>query len=102
MRLVNVADAKINLSRLVEAIESGAEQEVIITRSGKPAARIVALATKQPIELDPSLQALAEFDAGNEEIIELFENSKIFPDKMLSEAYIGKVSKNAVQRNSDK
>ena len=86
MRLVNVADVKTNLSRLVEAIESGAEQEVIITRSGKPAARIVALAKRQSIEVNSSLQALAEFDAGNEEIIELFENSKIFPDDMLSEA----------------
>jgi antitoxin (DNA-binding transcriptional repressor) of toxin-antitoxin stability system len=86
MRSVNIIDAETNLSRLVEAIESGAEQEVIITRAGKPAARIVALATTQPIELDPPLQALAEFNAGNEDIIELFENSKIFPDDMLSEA----------------
>lgn len=91
MSVVTMVDAKSNLSRLVEAIESGAEQEVIITRSGKPAARIVALATGEPIEVDPSLQALAEFDAGNEEIIELFENSKIFPDDMLSEAEIGLV-----------
>jgi len=86
MRSVNIIDAKTNLSRLVEAIESGAEQEVIITRAGKPAARIVALVKQQPIELDPSFHALAEFDTENEEIIELFENSKIFPDDMLSEA----------------
>jgi prevent-host-death family protein len=83
MSVFTIADVKSNLSRLVEAVESGAEQEVIIMRSGKPAARIVALAKGQRIEPD---QSLAEFDAGSEDIIELFETSKIFPDDMLSEA----------------
>ena len=35
--------AKNTLSKLVDAVESGAEQEVIIARNGKPAARLVPL-----------------------------------------------------------
>jgi antitoxin (DNA-binding transcriptional repressor) of toxin-antitoxin stability system len=43
MTIVNMHQAKTNLSRYVEAIESGVEQEVIIARNGKPAARLVAV-----------------------------------------------------------
>lgn len=43
MTIVNMLDAKSNLSRLVEALESGAEHEIIIARNGKPAARLVPI-----------------------------------------------------------
>jgi antitoxin (DNA-binding transcriptional repressor) of toxin-antitoxin stability system len=43
MSMVNITEAKSSLSRLVEAIESGAESEIIIARNGKPAARLVPL-----------------------------------------------------------
>jgi antitoxin (DNA-binding transcriptional repressor) of toxin-antitoxin stability system len=43
MITVNMLDAESNLSRLVEAIESGAEREIIIARNGKPAARLVPI-----------------------------------------------------------
>lgn len=43
MRTVNMLEAKSNLSRLVEAVESGQEAEIIIARNGKPAARLSAL-----------------------------------------------------------
>ena len=46
MSIVNMLDAKTNLSRLVEAVESGAEQEIIIARNGKPAARLVPVAPR--------------------------------------------------------
>jgi antitoxin (DNA-binding transcriptional repressor) of toxin-antitoxin stability system len=36
-------EAKSNLSRLVDAIETGAEAEIIIARNGRPAARLVAI-----------------------------------------------------------
>ena len=47
-------------------------------------------------------QSLEEFDAGNAEIAELFENSKIVPDDMLSEAHIGKILKDVVRRHGEK
>ena len=43
MITVNMLDAKSNLSSLVEALESGAEREIIIARNGKPAARLVPI-----------------------------------------------------------
>ncbi len=43
MSTVNMLEAKSSLSRLVEAIESGEETEIIIARNGKPAARLVPL-----------------------------------------------------------
>jgi prevent-host-death family protein len=36
-------DAKSNLSRLVEAVESGREPEIVIARHGRPVARLVAM-----------------------------------------------------------
>ena len=41
MSTVNMLDAKTNLSRLVEAVESGAEAEIVIARNGRPAAKLV-------------------------------------------------------------
>ena len=43
MRTVNMLDAKTNLSRLVEAVESGDESEILIARNGKPVARLTAV-----------------------------------------------------------
>ncbi len=41
MGMVNMLEAKTTLSKLVEAVESGAEKEIIIARNGKPAAKLV-------------------------------------------------------------
>ena len=45
MPTVNMLEAKSNLSRLVEAVETGAEREVVIARNGRPVARLVPIAT---------------------------------------------------------
>ena len=42
MAIVNMLEAKTHLSRLVEALESGAEPEIVIARNGRPVARLVA------------------------------------------------------------
>ena len=41
MPTLNMLQAKSNLSRLVEAVESGAEVEIIIARNGRPAEKLV-------------------------------------------------------------
>jgi prevent-host-death family protein len=46
MPTVNILEAKTQLSRLVERVESGAEAEIIIARNGRPAARLVPLAAR--------------------------------------------------------
>ena len=44
MITINMLEAKTQLSRLVEAVESGAETEIVIARNGRPAARLVPIA----------------------------------------------------------
>lgn len=53
MTMVNMLEAKTRLSQLVEAIESGVEDEIIIARNGKPAVRLVplSLGVRQPRRL---------------------------------------------------
>ena len=45
MSTVNMLEAKTHLSRLVDAVERGAETEIIIARNGRPAAKLVAIDT---------------------------------------------------------
>ena len=51
MTYVNIHEAKTQLSKLIQAIESGAEQEITIARNGKPAAMIVPIPKHRPIRL---------------------------------------------------
>jgi len=46
MKPINMLQAKSSLSRLVEAIESGKEREIVIARNGRPAAKLVAIETE--------------------------------------------------------
>lgn len=74
--IVNMLDAKTRLSQLVEAVESGSEDEVIIARNGKPAARLVPIATKKKVQLglakDRMPLAPSDPQADNDYIAELF------------------------------
>ena len=47
MRQVSVHEAKIHLSRLLRHAVAG--EEVVITRSGRPVARLVAIEEKRPV-----------------------------------------------------
>jgi len=76
MQTVNMLQAKSTLSKLVEAIESGNEEEVIIARNGRPAAKLV------PVDdvvhghrigvAKGRFVAPANIDASNEQIAALF------------------------------
>jgi prevent-host-death family protein len=76
MTIVNMLEAKTNLSKLVEAVESGAEKEVIIARNGRPAARLVSIATvdKRPLLgiAKGQFEVPDDIDADNEEIAKMF------------------------------
>jgi prevent-host-death family protein len=50
MHVVNMLEAKSNLSRLVAAVERGQEAEIIIARNGRPAARLVAVAARSAVQ----------------------------------------------------
>jgi prevent-host-death family protein len=76
MQIVNMLQAKSNLSRLVEAIGRGEEREIIIARNGKPAARLVPIATSPDgPRLGVAKGAFVvpdDIDADNEEVARLF------------------------------
>lgn len=63
MITVNMLEAKTNLSKLVEAVESGAEPEIILARNGKPVAKIVPL-NGEPA-LKPKRLGIAEGEFGD-------------------------------------
>jgi len=82
MPIVNMPEAKLNLSRLVTRVESGAGEEIIIARNGKPAARLAPIAA--PAKSGKRLGLLAgqyptvsqeDFDADNALIADLFRDS---------------------------
>jgi prevent-host-death family protein len=78
MSIVNMLEAKTRLSRLVEAVESGAEKEIIIARNGKPAAKLVPLVeTRRPVRLGVAQgkyppMSLEDFNSNEEEIARMF------------------------------
>lgn len=76
MHMVNMLEAKSSLSRMVEAIETGKEDEIIIARNGRPAVKLV------PLNQAPAGQRLGvakgrfevpdSIDDHNEEVARLF------------------------------
>lgn len=79
MHTVNMLEAKTQLSKLVEAVESGAEAEIVIARNGKPAAKLVPIASVVAARRElgflegkyPSTSQ-EEFDSTNDEIYRMF------------------------------
>ena len=76
MEVVNMLEAKSSLSRLVDAIETGREREIILARNGRPAAKLV------PVDTLPAGQRIGvakgafevpdDIDAHNDEVARLF------------------------------
>jgi antitoxin (DNA-binding transcriptional repressor) of toxin-antitoxin stability system len=77
MQTVNVLQAETQLSKLVDQIVSGEESEFVISRNGKPVARMVPIAQKVDVSRRIGI-ARGEFsvpeniDGTNQEIAELF------------------------------
>jgi antitoxin (DNA-binding transcriptional repressor) of toxin-antitoxin stability system len=76
MKTLNMLEAKTHLSRLVEALESGAEDEVIIARHGRPVARLTRLekcgSGRRIGVAKGKFEVPEDIDAHNEEIAGLF------------------------------
>ena len=79
MPTVNMFEAKSKLSSLVEAVETGVEEEIIIARNGRPVASIVPLSkAKAGPRLGVAKGAFVmpeNIDAADEEIEQLFHGS---------------------------
>lgn len=68
-------DAKSRLSRLVDAVRSGEEQEIVIAVNGKPAARLVPIESRPKLRwglLKGKIVVPDNIDRCNQEIDELF------------------------------
>jgi len=48
MSMVNTFQAKSTLSKLLEQIETGSEEEIIIARNGRPVARLTRVSPRKP------------------------------------------------------
>jgi antitoxin (DNA-binding transcriptional repressor) of toxin-antitoxin stability system len=75
MAQVNMLEAKTNLSKLVEAIESGAESEIVLARNGKPVALVVPAKNPRRLGLAQGMYgdfSLEELNALNDEVAKLF------------------------------
>jgi prevent-host-death family protein len=73
--LVNMHEAKTNLSRLVERAEAG--EEIVIGRAGTPVARLVAYREDRPARrpgaLKGKLRIAADFDETPAWLVDAFE-----------------------------
>jgi prevent-host-death family protein len=77
---VNMHDAKTHLSKLVERVEGG--EEIVISRAGKPAAKLVPIEKLGPRKLggwEGRVWMAPDFDDFDKEIERMFEESEIFP-----------------------
>ena len=80
---VNMHEAKSQLSRLGELAHQG--EEIVICKAGTPWLRLVPyrerLEERKLGGLEGKIWMSEDFDAEDEELIDAFENSKIFPDE---------------------
>jgi len=76
-KIINIHEAKTHLSRIVDEVAAGTE--VVIAKAGKPMARLVPVeASVRPkryglLKDKIQLPDAKDFNAGDEEIIALFE-----------------------------
>ena len=63
MKIVNVHEAKTQLSRLLESVEAG--EDIVIARAGKPVARLVRVpeGARVPGRLKGRIRIADDFDA---------------------------------------
>jgi prevent-host-death family protein len=79
MKPVNMLDAKTTLSRLVEAVASGREKEVVIARHGRPVARLVPMTAPAAVAriglARGRFEVPDDIDRSNDEVAALFGSS---------------------------
>ena len=83
MKKVNMHEAKSQLSRLGKLAWAG--EEVVIAKAGEPYLRLEPyrerLEERQLGGLEGKIWMSPDFDDPDEELMDLVENAKIFPDK---------------------
>lgn len=81
MKSINMLQAKSSLSRLVEAIETGQEKEIVIARNGRPAAKLVPVGAGSPGSrigvAKGKFDAPESIDLHNDEVARLVRGGKL-------------------------
>ena len=81
MMQVNIREAKADLSRLIRLIENKREDEIMVSKNGKPVAKIVPVndtpVSKRIGIAKGKLLVPKDFDKGNEEIIEMMTGGNL-------------------------
>lgn len=81
MKSINMLQAKSSLSRLVEAIETGQEKEIVIARNGRPAAKLVPVEAGSPGSrigvAKGKFDVPESIDLHNDEVARLFRGGKL-------------------------
>ena len=78
MKPINMLEAKTQLSKLVERVETGRSDEIVIARNGRPAARLVPVSRARPGKRIGLLKgkfrapSLEKLDARNDDVARLF------------------------------
>ncbi len=85
MHITNISDAKASLSHLIKTVQE-TNEPIIIGKAGKPVAILSAYREEtSPRELGGSwsgkVKMTEDFDDADEQIIDDFQNTSIFPDK---------------------
>ncbi len=85
MHITNISDAKASLSHLIKTVQE-TNESIIIGKAGKPVAILSAYKEDtSPRELGGSwsgkVKMAEDFDDVDEQIIDDFQNTSIFPDK---------------------
>jgi antitoxin (DNA-binding transcriptional repressor) of toxin-antitoxin stability system len=79
MNTVNIFQAKTTLSKLIERLETGQEQEVIIARHGRPVAKLTRLTGNQRRRIGVAkgrFKVPRDIDVKNEEVLRLFTGKR--------------------------
>ena len=73
--MMSISTAKSCLSRLVKAIEQGQEREIIITRNGRPVAKLVSAVTASTVArmgiAEGKFEVPDDIDTTNDEVARL-------------------------------
>jgi antitoxin (DNA-binding transcriptional repressor) of toxin-antitoxin stability system len=80
MSTVNIFQAKSTLSKLIEQIETGKDEDIVIARYGRPVARLTRLAASRPGKrigvAKGRFKVPDSIDADNAAVAQLFDGSR--------------------------
>jgi prevent-host-death family protein len=71
MRTINILEAAASFEELMTAIEAGQEQEIIITKNGRPLAKFVPVGVRLGVAKG-KFQVSDDFDALDAQVTQLF------------------------------